>query len=287
MYLVLNKVSLFLIVVFFLGLHSKINCSDILYLEEKIAFQVVSLDERLDTVTCESNKSNGTEDEQYLYDIIKYVFSELIEHPEALDKGRTDLLLNGFVNISDTLNRDLRALKDNEIIRLNQIVEQKLANLLEITIFSTDMDQPITDRDPETIIENALAVEGESDIIYGVDCYTTITENGNLACAAVVSSILKHSNCGNKIHLGCCGLREHLRDQLGWKEHSEEDVKPGDVCFWRHSMATRERHVGIVVEKDVYDNWWTIDNDSEQLKVRKRPMVRTDKYKVIYPLMRK
>ncbi|MDD5092169.1 MAG: SH3 domain-containing protein [Candidatus Wallbacteria bacterium] len=147
-----------------------------------------------------------------------------------------------------------------------------------------DDTDPSVSGKAEQIIKSALGAEGKSDVIYGVDCYTATTEYGNLACAAVVSAILKNAGCGNQHHLACVGLRDHLKS-IGWSSISNEQYGKGDVCYWTKTSGDRPRHVGVIVAKDVYGKWWTIDNSSSAKEVQKRPLIRSY-YPIILPTQR-
>lgn len=137
----------------------------------------------------------------------------------------------------------------------------------------------------EEIAKLALALNGKSGkTVYGVTCYTATTEWGNKACAAVVSAVLKKAGCVSKINLACVGLRADLKKK-GWKDIGNKFEK-GDVCYWTKSKGDRPRHVGIIVQKDGYGKFWTIDNSSGSKKVLKRPLKRSY-YPVILPGQRK
>lgn len=134
------------------------------------------------------------------------------------------------------------------------------------------------------IVKAALGAENQSDVIYGVDCYTATTEWGNLACAAVVSAILKKAGAASQVNLACVGLRDYLKT-LGYSTISNQQYAKGDVCYWTKTSGDRPRHTGVIVSQDVYSKWWTIDNSSGEKKVLKRPLIRSY-YPIILPTQR-
>ncbi|MDD2717770.1 MAG: hypothetical protein PHW04_17935 [Candidatus Wallbacteria bacterium] len=137
----------------------------------------------------------------------------------------------------------------------------------------------------DEIAKLALAVSGKSGkVVYGTTCYTAATQNGVLACAAVVSAILKKGQCVQKINLACVGLRADLK-KLGWQDVGKNYDK-GEVVYWTKSSGDRPRHTGILVQKDVYNKWWTVDNSSGEKKVLKRPLIRSY-YPVVLPAQKK
>ncbi|MFA5480280.1 MAG: SH3 domain-containing protein, partial [Candidatus Muiribacteriota bacterium] len=137
----------------------------------------------------------------------------------------------------------------------------------------------------ERIAYYANQAVGQSGVIFGVSCYTKDTAYGRLACAAVVSAILKKSNVGyNKVELYCPYQQRYL-DSIGFKTITNKRYNKGDVVFWAKYQGDRARHVGVIVQKDVYGNWWTVDNSSSQLKVLKRPLIRSY-YPVVLPVKR-
>ncbi|MCK9225227.1 MAG: SH3 domain-containing protein [Candidatus Muirbacterium halophilum] len=132
------------------------------------------------------------------------------------------------------------------------------------------------------ITRYALGAVNNSNVIYGVDCYTPATANGKLACAAVVSAILKRADVGfRNVKIYCPYLRDYLTS-IGFKTVTGNNWKKGDVVFWTKKRGDRPRHVGIVVQKDVYGKWWAVDNSTARLKVLKRPLLRSY-YPVVLP----
>ena len=104
----------------------------------------------------------------------------------------------------------------------------------------------------ERITHYALGAVNQSNVIYGTDCYNAATAHGKLACAAVVSAILKKSDVGFKSYkIYCPYLRDYLT-QIGFKRVNPGSWKRGDVVFWTKTSGDRPRHVGVVVQKDVY-----------------------------------
>ncbi|PLX19329.1 MAG: hypothetical protein C0601_02120 [Candidatus Muiribacterium halophilum] len=133
------------------------------------------------------------------------------------------------------------------------------------------------------IIQSANAAVGQSGRIHGILCYTATTEWGNLACSAVVSAILQHAGTFNEQELYCPTLEQKLQargyDRTNYPSQSQ--FTPGDVVFWAHTRSERARHVGVITNKDVYNQWWGVDNSSSAREVRKRPTIRS-----YYPVVR-
>ncbi|MDD2716806.1 MAG: hypothetical protein PHW04_13010, partial [Candidatus Wallbacteria bacterium] len=116
----------------------------------------------------------------------------------------------------------------------------------------------------------ALKAVGCTDKVYGVNVHTPDTRQGVLACAAVTSAILKKAGRLKNTLISCEGLRAHLTDRLHWNHVQLPQYKAGDVVFW--GEGNDPDHVGIVVCKDVYGNWWTVDNSSTRRMVVWRPI---------------
>ena len=74
--------------------------------------------------------------------------------------------------------------------------------------------------------------------------HAAATENGNLGCAASVSSVLRDAGVANVDELGVTGLAQKLRSQ-GWHAVPFEQRKPGDVII-ALGNAGRHGHTGIV-----------------------------------------
>ena len=137
----------------------------------------------------------------------------------------------------------------------------------------------------ERIAQLALDVVGDRDVIYGIDCYNSATSNGKLACAAVVSAILRKADFGYKQQILYCPTMQNYLDQIGFRTISGKSYQVGDVCFWTKKKGDRARHVGIIVQKDIYSQWWTVDNSSGSLRVLKRPLLRSY-YPIVLPVKR-
>ncbi|MCK9225632.1 MAG: hypothetical protein M0R46_00175 [Candidatus Muirbacterium halophilum] len=132
------------------------------------------------------------------------------------------------------------------------------------------------------IVRSALGAVNKRDVIYGVDCYNSDTSHGKLACAAVVSAILKNANVGfNTYIIYCPTMVSHLGSH-GFSTVQAGNYAAGDVCFWTKRRGDRPRHVGVIVEKDAYGKWWAVDNSTSSLRVLKRPLVRSY-YPIILP----
>jgi hypothetical protein len=84
--------------------------------------------------------------------------------------------------------------------------------------------------------------------------HAAATENGNLGCAASVSSVLRDAGVANVDELSVTGLAQKLRGQ-GWHAVPFEQRKPGDVII-ALGHAGRHGHTGIVGANvnDTYDN---------------------------------
>ncbi|PLX18878.1 MAG: hypothetical protein C0601_03470 [Candidatus Muiribacterium halophilum] len=137
----------------------------------------------------------------------------------------------------------------------------------------------------QRIVQKALGVVGQADVIYGIDCYNSATEYGNLACAATVSAILRNSNVGYNRQILYCPYMQNYFDELGWRKIRNRMYEPGDVVFWTRRSGDRARHVGVIVERDVYGKWWAVDNSSSRKRLLKRPVIRSY-YPVVLPVRR-
>lgn len=122
------------------------------------------------------------------------------------------------------------------------------------------------------ITESALGAVGQSTYVYGYHVYTSLTHYGKLACTAVVSAILLHVNALDKMYYANRYLWPHLQYDLHWQKVNIGHYHFGDIVFWAYGGSSTIKHVGIVVSKDVYGKWWTVDNSSKYLKVMKRPI---------------
>jgi len=72
----------------------------------------------------------------------------------------------------------------------------------------------------------------------------------------------------------CCGSGT-MKEEYNWTEvQNLGEYQYGDMVFWGRPGESRLRHVGLIVEQDVYGKWWTVDNSSSQLRVMKRPLSR-------------
>lgn len=84
--------------------------------------------------------------------------------------------------------------------------------------------------------------------------HAAATQNGNLGCAASVSSVLRDAGVANIDELAVTGLAQKLRSQ-GWHAVPFEQRKPGDVII-ALGAAGRHGHTGIVGANvnDTYNN---------------------------------
>lgn len=275
-------INLLLIILFFVnGLHG--NADMVTECLHNLCEQaVISRSELLSKghfMDCSTQVEDETVD--YVCEIAAYLSRKHYEFPDALSQDEC-------ITYSDYLFRIKTLMQEAEWSECNDTrnkVTDLIAEMLQKTVLSDNKNTRETSGKAEAIVEAALGAEGKSDVIYGVDCYTSTTQNGVLACAAVVSAILREAKCENKIHLACVNLREHLESDLGWTEYSKDECMEGDVCFWRKNSSDRPRHVGIIVERDRYRGWWAIDNSSSDKKVLKRPLDR-DYYPVVDPVSR-
>jgi hypothetical protein len=102
--------------------------------------------------------------------------------------------------------------------------------------------------------------------LYGHIYASPVTENGRLACARVVQIILRKA--------GVPGFRRPLYGvssiqyrTSGWKTVGYDDIKPGDIVFWRKAghdekcTGGGDCHVGIAVGNgqslDTHSIWGT------------------------------
>lgn len=130
------------------------------------------------------------------------------------------------------------------------------------------------------IAEKALGAVGMSSYVYGHHVYTSFTHYGKLACVAVVTSILIEADVMDKLYYGCYIFDDYLKQNSNqWKPIISKNYNQGDIVFWGNSKKSL-RHIGIIVEKDVFGKWWTVDNSSTYLKVMKRPLKRGGTYYV-------
>lgn len=97
--------------------------------------------------------------------------------------------------------------------------------------------------------------------LYGTRTNGPDTDNGRLACAKVVTIVLKKTGAIDKIRLG---VRHVEADLKKWnKINREQDLKPGDVVVWMPLFAKKDGyrctgggdcHVGIVTNKGYFHN---------------------------------
>ncbi|MDD2715579.1 MAG: hypothetical protein PHW04_06760 [Candidatus Wallbacteria bacterium] len=126
-------------------------------------------------------------------------------------------------------------------------------------------------RSVDAIIGNALGAVGDNSHVYGVLVHTGITGFGKAASAAVVSVILKKSGHSQEVITDCGALRDYLESRQGWNRVGLPEYEPGDVFF--RGVGREFSHAGIVVGKDLFGEWWTVDNSPTLKKVVKRPIL--------------
>jgi len=105
------------------------------------------------------------------------------------------------------------------------------------------------------VYENGIAK------LYGIRTNGPDTNNGTLACAKVISIILKRAGAINDILL-CVGQIETALSN--WKKiENENDLKPGDIIVWlnRHKGKKDKKctsggncHIGVVTDKGYFHN---------------------------------
>ncbi|MDD5089521.1 MAG: hypothetical protein PHQ23_01270, partial [Candidatus Wallbacteria bacterium] len=83
----------------------------------------------------------------------------------------------------------------------------------------------------DLIADRAFGAIGATSTLYGVALQTEHLDYGNLACATVVSAILKQAGFLQRIEASCPGLKGAL-ETLGWQNIDINDssaFQPGDV----------------------------------------------------------
>jgi hypothetical protein len=128
---------------------------------------------------------------------------------------------------------------------------------------------PVSARTAETI--NRIACNALEDgnysnkmgviKLYGIRTNGPDTQNGQLACAKVVTIILKKAGVTDKVFLGVRHVEETLKH---WQKIDDEDrLKPGDVIVWINRFNGRADgrctgggncHVGIVTDNGYFHN---------------------------------
>jgi hypothetical protein len=98
--------------------------------------------------------------------------------------------------------------------------------------------------------------------LYGVRTNGPNTEHGRLACALVVSAVLKQAQVMQPV-VGVRHIEAHL-ESLGWQKITrKKDLQPGDVVIWNSRWMGRKDkrctgggncHVGIFTSKGYFHN---------------------------------
>lgn len=105
--------------------------------------------------------------------------------------------------------------------------------------------------------------------LYGETFRSSITKDGVLACARVVQIILKKSRVPG-FSSALYSVSQIQRKTRSWKKVAYNDIKPGDIVFWRKASHDEicsgggDCHVGIAV-----GNGESFDNNG----IFKRPQI--------------
>ncbi|MDD2717859.1 MAG: hypothetical protein PHW04_18380 [Candidatus Wallbacteria bacterium] len=196
-----------------------------------------------------------------IYGLISYLVSKEIESRGTMVQERKEAISAIVKAITEKLGQKEKA---NPEFLLNSMLENR-DNIIETIMDRTSLDG----RDPGLIVPKALEAVGSSTYVHGYQVYTAATEWGNLACAAVVSAILCAAGEMDQLLLHVDRLHDHLMNDKGWRPAGSDDFQPGTVVFW--GTSCRE-HTGIIVDKDAYGEWWTVDNSSGKRMVVKLPI---------------
>jgi hypothetical protein len=113
----------------------------------------------------------------------------------------------------------------------------------------------------ETRRPENLRREGGKVLLYGQRTNGPDTRGGKLACAKVVSIVLREAGVKLEIQFGVVGVEQALRK---WQKVTDEDeVRPGDVVVWTSRLkGNRSRactgggtcHVGIRTSEGYFHN---------------------------------
>lgn len=129
-----------------------------------------------------------------------------------------------------------------------------------------------TNGDPADLISGAaMGAVGVASPVYGVTVHTEATQWGRLACAGVVSAIVKQAGFGVGIHFTTTALRDALLAR-GWKRVPKSELSAGDVVFWGADQTSRPGHVGVIVASTIIT--LTVDNNSLIRRVGLHPLAR-------------
>jgi hypothetical protein len=100
---------------------------------------------------------------------------------------------------------------------------------------------------------------------------SSITEYGNLACAAYVSGVLKACGVLPSIIYNVDGVKAALTKK-NWKKVPLKQAQAGDIIIWGPYPGGQHGHIGIFAEKKG-GTWYTCDNSSSAKVPKKRPLV--------------
>lgn len=219
----------------------------------RVAAAARALDERAGALV--AVESSGLQPETpYLHEIV----TALAEVEEGAAAGRAAALLD---------EADQMLAEPAESLALyRRVVERLNAGLLE-------MIRGEERATASAVVEKARAAVGMTSPVYGVVTHNDLTQGGRLACAAVVSAVLREAGQGVGVHYNCLGLRGALASR-GWDRVGASDIQSGDVAFWGEDLVTRPRHVGLVVGHTGFA--WTVDNNSILRMVVVRPLSRVE-----------
>jgi hypothetical protein len=112
----------------------------------------------------------------------------------------------------------------------------------------------------QTSNQENLLTRNDTVFLYGIPTNGNDTKNGKLACAKVVSIILRKAGVRIPILLGVSGIETKLS---GWKTVSCSDsLKPGDLVIWKYRFKSNgnrrpgdcSAHIGIYTEKGYFHN---------------------------------
>ncbi len=112
------------------------------------------------------------------------------------------------------------------------------------------------------MIENSIGTKMFNSIIVkfkDTGKIKDVCKNGQLSCAAFVSSVLFLNNYIRSPHATVKSIRKDFI-KSNWKKVLQEDLKPGDVIIWEENdfgNGQTNQHIGFVLNKNqaVSTNW--------------------------------
>ncbi|OGY43557.1 MAG: hypothetical protein A3B89_03585 [Candidatus Buchananbacteria bacterium RIFCSPHIGHO2_02_FULL_40_13] len=87
-----------------------------------------------------------------------------------------------------------------------------------------------------------------------------LTQNGDLACAYFVSSILKIFDLIGNLHLTVTGTIKDLENS-GWEKITKNKISPGDIIIWQ--AKNNHQHIGFYLGDKK-----AVSNDSKTGKIK-------------------